>query len=592
MPDTNTERWRDRSPFALLTRHFFSRFFDSEFLSPGGEASVSVTQILALLPVPGAVLSLYYIFMKYAFLVAHLRSWAAVDSWSDRCFFVSISMIVTGLVTLLYWDNLFPDGKDYLNLVPLPIKLSTLFLAKVSSLVLFMGMFSVMINAASGILFPLAATISYASSADSMRFLAAHFVAVFSGSGFVFLLLVGVQGACMTILPRRLFNRVSVAIQSSLLVVFLSSFLVLSDLIVSVRNSHNPLYQVLFLPAWFTALYDHVLGIIPRHATSVSWRYPLLALMIAFALSVLFYSLSYRRYVGRCQQASTDDQTRSGLAGRFLSIVRKLITKEPEQSAAFDFVAATLSRSARHRMVLGSCLGVALAFCLAAVFLLVARFGEATLYRLSLTGLCIPPMLYFFLLGGVRLAFTLPSELSANWVFRTSAFRPAVYWTGVRAALLTLIVTPVFCFSLLLFASLWGWSTGWRVSLLELMSGIMLMERLFLTCRKVPFACAYLPGAGDLKLRWPVYLFASAAYLFATAGLGLVLATRPWAYGGALVVGLLAIRHLATRRQTLLRTSLPIFEEQPHTDVLTLFSGLPGTFLEQGRATEPTLTQG
>jgi len=575
MVDNSGIRWRDRSPYALLTRHFFGRFFDNEFLSPGGEMVVSVTQILALLPVPGAVLSLYYIFMKYAFLIVKVHSWAAVDSWSDRCFFVSFSMIVTGLVTLLYWDNLFPDRKDFLNLVPLPLGLRTLFLAKVTSLLLFMGLFSVMINAVSGVLFPLAATMSHATSADSARFLVAHFVSVVSGSAFVFLLLVGIQGACMTLLSRRLFRRVSVIIQSTLLVLLLSFFLVLSDLIVAIRGSHDELYQHLFIPAWFTALYDRILGIERVHATSVSWQIAGLAVAASVVFAAVFYALSYRRYLGQFHDAPSTSGSAANLVGRLVSRLARVLGKEPEQAAAFDFVIATFGRSHRHRMVLGSCLGVALAFCLAAVFILVTREGQAGLHRVSLTLLGLPSILCFFLLAGVRFAFTIPSELSANWIFRTTVFRPEIYWRGVRAAVWTVVLIPVFTLTTALFIFFWGWAGAWRFLLLESVAAVILMERMFLDFPKIPFTCSYLPGKADLKLRWPVYVISFLCYVIFTGIFCWFLQPRPRAYWIALVLGILAIIRLMHNRKQGLRTSTPIYDEQPGTEILTLFSRSP-----------------
>ncbi len=587
MVDSNGIRWRDRSLYALLTRHFFGRFFDNEFLSPGGEMVVSVTQILALLPVPGAVLSLYYIFMKYAFEIVKVHSWAAVDSWSDRCFFVSFSMIVTGLVTLLYWDNLFPDRKDYLNLLPLPLTLRTLFVSKVTSLILFMGLFSIMVNAVSGILFPLAATLSHATSADSTRFLIAHFVSVVSGSAFVFLLLVGVQGACMTVLSQRLFRKVSVAIQSSLLVLLLSSFLVLSDLIVAIRGSQNSLYQHLFIPAWFTAVYDRMLGITRIHATSVPWQMAGIALVSAFALATAFYALSYRRYLGQFHEAPSAAGNGINVVGRLVCWLRRFRKREPEEAAAFDFVTATLSRSPRHRMVLGSCLGVALAFCLAGVFVLITREGAAALHHVSLTLLSIPSILCFFLLCGVRFAFTIPSELEANWIFRTGVFRADVYWRGVRAAMCTVVLVPVFLLTGPLFTFFWGWPSAWRFLVIAALAAVILMERMFLDFPKIPFTCSYLPGKANLKLRWPVYVASFVCYVTFTGVLCRFLASRPRGFWVAVSLGVLAILRLVLNRKRGLRAATPIFDERPGTELVTIFARSPRASLRPAALTEP-----
>jgi len=557
-------------PFVLLTRHFFGRLFDNEIVSPGGDMAFSVAQVMAFLPLPGLILSLYYLCMKYTFKIAHVKSWAAVDSWSDRCFFISFAMIVMALATLLNWDTLFPDRKDYTNLAVLPVKLRTLFLAKVTSLILFMTLFAVLTNGASGVLFPLAATISHATAADGFRFLGAHFVSVFSASVFTFLFLVGMQGACMAFLSRRLLKKISVTIQCSLLVLVLSSFLIMSDLIVAVRNTQVQLYQVMFVPAWFTALYDRLLGIRSIHATHVSWSFAVVALVTALSLAGIFYALTYHRHLGFFSQPEGRTDSRLGLGTALLRRVRRIVTREPEEGAAFDFVTATLARSARHRIVLGSCLGVALAFCLSAVFLLVTRDGTASMHRVNLTVLCLPAILNLLLLGGVRFSFSLPSELGANWVFRIPPFRHDVFWRGARIAVWTVVLAPVFIVTLVVFSLCWGWWSALRFGLLQTLCALVLAEWLFLRFPKIPFTCSYLPGSADLKSRWPLYVVLFAGYLFFSSTLCVAMASRPRGYLLTLMIGVLLLLALFRSRRSFLLQRRPIFEDHNGPEFLKL----------------------
>ncbi len=560
----------NNGPFVLLTKHFFGRLFDNEIVSPGGDMAFSVAQILALLPVPGLILSLYYLCMKYAFRIAHVKSWAAVDSWSDRCFFISFGMIVMALATLLNWDTLFPDRKDHVNLSVLPIRLRTMFLAKVTSLILFMTLFAVLTNGASGVLFPLAATLSYATAADTSRFLGAHFVSVFSASVFTFFSLVTLQGACMVFLSRRWFKKISVIIQCSLVVLVLSSFLIMSDLIVAVRNTPVRLYQVLFVPAWFTALYDHLLGIRPIHATHVSWTFAVVALMAAVSLAGIFYAFTYHRHLGFFSQPEGRTDSRVGLGTALLRRVRRIVTREPEEGAAFDFVTATLARSARHRMVLGSCLGVALAFCLSAVFLVMTREGTASLNQVNVTVLCLPAILNLLLLGGVRFSFALPSDLGANWVFRLPPLRHHLFWRGTRIAVWTVVLAPIFVITLVVFGLCWGWWSALRFGLLHTLCALVLAEWLFLRFPKIPFTCSYLPGSADLKTRWPMYVVLFAGYLFFSSSLCTVMASRPRGYLVTLLIGVLLLLALFRSRRSFLLQRRPIFEDQNGPEFLKL----------------------
>jgi hypothetical protein len=391
---------------------------------------------------------------------------------------------------------------------------------------------------------------------------------------FVFLSLVALQGAFLTLLSGRLYRRVSAVVQTALLVALLASLLVLSDFIVAVRGSQNPLHHLLFLPAWFTALYDRMLGDVPRHATSVSWEYALIGLVVVSALSAAAYLVSYYRYLRLCQE-QLGASHRPGPWQALQTVIRKTVTHQPEAAAAFDFVIATVLRSARHRVVLGSCLGAGLALCLSAVFVFVARSEAGSLQRYSLTMLSIPAVLYFFLLGGTRLAFALPAELAANWIFRANEFQYAVFWRGVRAALWVIVLAPTALFGILLFASLWSFSHALQFSVLQAIAAVILMEWRFRDFQKVPFACSYFPGKANLKGRWPLYVLSFGCYIVLTGNLCLFLADRPLAYAASMLCGIWLIRHMVKRRDLLLNTSAPVFEEQSETGTITIFSNLP-----------------
>ena len=110
----------NRRRFVLLVRHFFGRFFDTETLSPHGDAEAGVIQTLGILAVPGA-------FFVLLFRPLTLWGWPLV---SVRYIFVLYSMIVMGFVMVFQWDALFPDRRDYQILTPLPVRLGTLFLPK------------------------------------------------------------------------------------------------------------------------------------------------------------------------------------------------------------------------------------------------------------------------------------------------------------------------------------------------------------------------------------------------------------------------------------------------------------------------------
>jgi hypothetical protein len=62
-------------------------------------------------------------------------------SLGEKEFFICFSMTVMGLVTVIEWEMLFPDRRDYANLTPLPIRLRTMFGAKIAALLAFLAVF-------------------------------------------------------------------------------------------------------------------------------------------------------------------------------------------------------------------------------------------------------------------------------------------------------------------------------------------------------------------------------------------------------------------------------------------------------------------
>src|SRR2546428_11581711 len=137
--------------FKTLARHFFSRFFDKDSISTDADEHANVVQIVAMLAVPGAVVSLFPL-LDHPLVRSELtRLWLRAG---DRYVFVCYSMVVMGFVMTFKWDSLFPDRRDYLILTPLPISLREFFAAKVLALSAFLLSFVVAINFFSCVIVP------------------------------------------------------------------------------------------------------------------------------------------------------------------------------------------------------------------------------------------------------------------------------------------------------------------------------------------------------------------------------------------------------------------------------------------------------
>src|SRR3974377_408658 len=198
-------------PFPILVRHFFGRFFDTESLSPQADAAANLGPLLAMLAVPSAFLA---ILLQSVTLVR----W---DLIYFRYFFLSFSMIAMAFIVVFKWDTLFPDLRDYQILTPLPLRSSTLFLAKMTALALFLGLFLADFNFFGVLLWP-----GRDRGRGTFSSFAAHAGAMLAGGLFAALAAATIQGVLMTFLSGRVFRRVSASIQTVLMTLLIMALFV------------------------------------------------------------------------------------------------------------------------------------------------------------------------------------------------------------------------------------------------------------------------------------------------------------------------------------------------------------------------------
>src|SRR5262249_30338918 len=133
------------NPFELR-RHFFTRFFDSEFIASADQAKTVAGGALAIL----ISLSLIYglpFYHKYRLLLELEDHTPYVNSQrADVLFLITLAMAVIGLFTTLQWPSLFPGLRDYLALASLPVRMREVFVAKFTALVAFASLFIVAIT--------------------------------------------------------------------------------------------------------------------------------------------------------------------------------------------------------------------------------------------------------------------------------------------------------------------------------------------------------------------------------------------------------------------------------------------------------------
>src|SRR5690606_27456933 len=106
--------------------------------------------------------------------------------------------------------------------------------------------------------------------------------------------------------------------------------------------------------------------------------------------------------------------------------------------------------------------------------------------------LALPLVLTFFLVGGLRAAFAVPTDLPANWIFRLNMGGPRRrHMHAVRVAMWALAVLPV---SVLVAAAgtwLWGAGPALRVAVMHAASGMLLCELALVSFESIPFTRAH-----------------------------------------------------------------------------------------------------
>jgi hypothetical protein len=174
-------------------------------------------------------------------------------------------------------------------------------------------------------------------------------------------------------------------------------------------------------------------------------------------------------------------------------------------TAVVQFSIRTLFRSRRHRLTLSFYLGIAFA-----IVLLFSK--DPTLVRV-LWRQANPQMIAGSILVmcsaviGMRVAFAMPTDLRANWIFRVMPIGGGRENRGaVRRTLFTLAVIPASLAAAVVF--FWMWPSQQAAGHLAVLGfiGIVVMELCLQSFRKIPFTYSYLPGKTHFHVAAVIYV--------------------------------------------------------------------------------------
>jgi len=554
--------------FRVLYRDFLFSVVDRELLSTHarGDASQLLLQIVALL----AFLSVCFCLPALSAVTTAPPQARLMFAWSIEHFLIATTMLCAGVFGVLTWNTMFPGQRDVLVLGPLPIRAHTILLAKLAAVATTLGLMIVALHVAAGLVWPVALN-RVVPGAGGVRawigLLAAYWLTMTMAAVFIFGLIMSAQGIAASLLPRRVFLRVSSLMQLGTFclvvgVYFLQPMLIRPGVMLAAQQrgfASSPSY-------WFLGLFQQLSGS-PELAplARAAW----VGVGIAVVGTAVAYALSYFRTLQRIAEEPD-------IAPAVSRVWRLPAFGDRLQTAIVQFSLRTLLRSAQHRVILAFYWGIG--FALTIVVLKsprgqgLAEAGASTWYEAAVPLLVSNILMMVFAVLAARLAFAMPRDLQANWIFRVLPVRGATrYLSARRRALLVVSVAPVWALSAIVFLWLWPWRPA-AVHLLALgFLGLILVEIAVLGTQKIPCACSYLPGRSRVHLAvLGVVILLPFVIKAATSERSTLQAPLPSAaMAGALCVVWLGVRWLTATLASVEDTPLE-FEAVPAERLVTI----------------------
>lgn len=528
--------------YIVLSRHFFIRLFINDIVAFEDQMKERIIGILALFTILCGHISNVSLF-KYSLIEDKGTSWV------EKCYVMTFFMILIGFIAILEWDVIFPDSRDYSNLVSLPVRIRNLFLAKFSSLFIFVALFSFAMNALSTLIFAFYLPKWQSDSLGfGLRFVLVHIFSSTAAIFFMFFSVLLVLGVLMTVLGNKIFYRIAVFIRTGflaslvlLLTLFINnttdSILSLPDMLSLKAVQSVRLY--LLPPMWFTGLYETLLGNDDVFFHGLAYL-GIGALLISMAAYYLISGISYRSSLKTKTVSIVKKLRHSRTKISFSRYFAALCLRHPVKRAVFDFFGITLKRNMLHKMRLASFLAVGFGIVL---ILLVPHGKNVTAAagftpQLSITSvdrvfLSASLIITIFLLIGLKSITNVPTHLDANWIFKlTEAREIALYLSGLKTGISFHALAPLFAVFFTFYFFLWGPELASLHCLYGAVWGVIFMEVLFFKYNKIPFSCSYVPGKEKVQLLWLVYFsfFIITIYLLIKLEVILLVSTQYFVY--------------------------------------------------------------
>lgn len=537
--------------FRVLHRQFLLRVVDLEALSIEADIPRFLGQFAGILIFISLMRALFALF----FPPPPSRAWPVEQGQ------ISNMLLVIGLCSVITWDATFPDRRDLAVLGPLPVRPRTILLAKLSATCGLLAIAILSLNFASSCSWALVFGGS-AGYAGMARFFLSFWFTIVASAAFLYGAVLTLQGFIALLLTRKMFLRVSAALQLCAFAAFLGVYFLQPEL-GSLREMMDPANRSLLACSptfWFFALLNQLNGSLPRELFWLAAR-AWIAIGIVIVGAAASLLLSYLKTMKKTVEQPDLVPGAGGLHWtlRFGSALH---------TAIVTFCLRSLARSRQHRVVFAFFLSLVFAIALSWLQHEIAAPAQEPI---STDFLIATFMMMSFAVLGLRGVFSLPISLNANWVLRITQLQPTQrYIAATRRALLLFGVAPILLVAALLSLNFRPWrDVAEHLAILALL-GCLFVEFALYKFDKVPFTCSYLPGKTNIQVVF--WGFAFLVTLFGITGAvyehgALHDASKYATIAGVLLIGVVGLGALNRHRA---KSTVLYFEEMPAEVIMRL----------------------
>jgi len=525
-----------------LFRAFLARFFENEMSDGSRDMKSSFLWILAILAAPGLLLPFSRMFEWHLLLAFSGYETYRLMILADKVMYLSFGMAGVMLLSAVVWQALLVDRRDAIVLGSFPVRPRVIVAAKIAALLAYVGIVGGGMHVIAAVAYGLILATSFAEVVFGIL---GHFLAGALACMFVCVTVAAVQAAILAVGGPRLFARVTAPAQLVLaaagLMLFLLCPVIGAAAVDFVRGNDRSAWVLWMPPVWFLGIYEVVLGFEQRAMAQMALR----ALYASAAMLVLLlaaYPLAYRRIAASAMQGSPLGKRRSIASVALDRFVRRMPAR-PDTRGALHFILLTIGRVARHKLVIATALGAAVAITLPFILRWAARASVPPWPGRS--HIAVPFVFVMLGLAGTRMAYNVPSERAAGWIFSTAHRQARIGTSAARLAGLLIGAAAPALVCLVAYMWFWGPAIAAPLALTVFAFGALVSEMGIRTVDFVPFTRAYNPDRTNLQARWPLFLIVTLLFLqfLPWAVRSLLVNGHPWIVPAALGLVVLALRH-------------------------------------------------